>query len=370
MKRPPICLFAISFCLLFTQYQAEARLFKNKKTSKGDHLVVKSYKSKEQKRAIAPAANRPASPPAKVTSTNTDGALDNDSAAQSTPVVIAPSSLIDLTTAKFGRLDITLTDAFFLEANVRDLRLVAENMDMNKGALESLSIQVDQGKFSEFNIDSLRMYTRGALQFDSQKLLNQKSLQFREPASARVRVAVSQQSLNNFLNAPFILERLSGSAKKRVPLLSTLARKDVNFGFSFIKGAVKLEADNHITLSMESKFGLGKVGMPMTISADTKLNLADGWVTLSTTKLHTAGHAVPPDLSERIVNRINSLSKWGTQSDDIKFTFTDLKVVPDEKLELEGTALITRLRFARNQEPTPITEPHGQTDVKETPELR
>ncbi len=369
MKRLPICLLAISLSLLLTQASAEARLFKSKKEGTSAQHVVKRQKSKKHKQAVPPPANRHSSPTATVTTTSA-GALDSDTAAPTTPVVIAPSSLIDLTTAKFGRLDITLTDAFFLEARVRDLRLVAENMDMNKGTLESLSIQVDQGEFSEFTIDSLRMYTRGALQFDTQQLLNQKVLQFREPASARVRVGVSQQSLNTFLNAPTILERLSGTAKKRVPILSSLVRKDVNFGFSFTKGAVKLEPDNHVTLSIDSKFGMGKVGMPVSISADTKLNLVDGWVTLSTTKLHTAGHAVPPDLSERIVNRINSLSKWGNQSDDIKFIFTDLKVVPDEKLELEGTALIKRLRFARNQEPSPKTEPHGQTDVNESKELR
>ncbi len=369
MKRRSICLLAISLSLLLAQASAQAKLFKNKKEKKGDQVVVKRQKSNRQKRTLNPSKSHQATPATTVT-TNSDGAVDNDTAAPTTPVVIAPSSLIDLTTAKFGRLDITLTDAFFLEARVRDLRLVAENMDMNKGTLESLSIQVDQGEFSEFTIDSLRMYTRGALQFDTQKLLNQKVLQFREPESARVRVGVSQKSLNTFLNAPSILERLSGTAKKRVPILSSLARKDVNFGFSFIKGAVKLEPDNHITLSMDSKFGMGKVGMPVAMSADTQLNLVDGWVTLSTTKLHTAGHAVPPNMSERIVNRINSLSKWGTQSDDIKFIFTDLKVVPDEKLELEGTALITRLRFARNQEPAPKTEPHGQTDLNESGELR
>jgi hypothetical protein len=290
--------------------------------------------------AGAPAAPAPVANPATVARDVKD----------EPPVVVAPSSLIDLTTAKFGRLDIQLKDASFLDAQVRDLRLTAENMDMTKGTLDSLSIQVDQGSFQEFTIDSLRLWTHGALNFDSNKLLNDKVLQFREPASAHARVAVSQDSLNKFLNAPFVLARLSGAAKKRVPILSTLAMHDVNFGFSFLKGDVKLQPENVVRLTMDSKLGMGKVGMPVTLSAETKVNLNEGWVNLSETRLVTGGQAVPKDMAEKIVNRINSLSKWGTSSDDIQFQFTDLNVVPNDRLELEGTAVITRLRFARNQE--------------------
>jgi hypothetical protein len=290
------------------------------------------------------AAGAPAAAPVAPTSSAATKGEDT------TPLVVAPSSLVDLTTAKFGRLDIQLKDASFLDAQVRDLRLSADNMDMTKGTLDSLSIQVDSGTFQEFTIDSLRLWTRGALTFDSSKLLNEKVLQFREPASAHARVSVSQDSLNKFLNAPFVLARLSGAAKKRVPILSTLAMHDVNFGFSFLKGDVKLQPDSIVRLTMDSKLGMGKVGMPVTLSAETKVLLENGWVKFSDTRLVTGGQAVPKDMAEKIVNRINSLSKWGTSSDDIQFQFTELNVVPDARLELEGSAMITRLRFARNQE--------------------
>jgi hypothetical protein len=281
------------------------------------------------------------------TETTTNGAASPEQAAG--PVVVAPSTLVDLTTAKFGRLDVTLRDAYFLDADVRDLRLSAENMDMNKGTLDTLSIQVDRGAFEGFTVDSLRMWTRGALNFDVPKLLNDKVLQFHQPATANVRVSVTQDSLNKFLNAPFVLERLSGSARKRVPILSTLARQDVNFGFTFLKGNLVLEPENRVKLAMDSKLGMGKVGVNMALAAETKLLLSEGWVQLADTRLTTGDKSVPKDLAERIVTRINSLSKWGTQSDDIKFQFTDLNVVPNERLELQGTALINRLRFARNQ---------------------
>lgn len=343
----PRRLLAISVvsALLFAHQSADARLFGRKKEESTSTKSADTNESGATRRV----------PISDGTAGDTNG---------NAPVVVAPSSLVDLTTAKFARLDLDLKDAAFLEASVRDFRLIAENMDMNNGTLETLAIQVDSGVFQDFTVDSLRMYSRGAFKFDTMKLLNNKVLEFSEPAAARVRVGVSQQSLNKFLNAPFVLQRLSGAAKKRVPILSTLARQDVNFGFSFTKGDVKLEPDNRIRLAMDSKLGMGKVGMPVTLTAETQLNLADGWVTLSDTKLHTGSQTVPHDMATKIVNRINDLSKWGTQSDDIKFQFTDLKVVPDDRLELEGTAQIKRLRFARNQEPEPKTELHGPDSDK------
>lgn len=286
------------------------------------------------------------------------------------PLVVPPSSFVDLETAKFSRLEFELSDAFFLEANVRDFRIVAENMDMNKGTLETLTIQADHAVFQEFTIDSLRMYSRGAFNFDTAHLLNSKILQFREPASARVRIVISQLSLNRFLNAPFVLERLSGSAKRRLPILSTLARQDVNFGFDFTKADLKIEPENRVKLAMESKLGMGKVRMPVTVTADTKLQLADGWVTLADTKVHAGAQKVPHDLAEKIVARVNSLSKWGSNSDDIKFVFTDLRVVPDDRLELEGTAQINRLRFSRNQVLKAVSEMHSTTNVNESEKVR
>jgi hypothetical protein len=284
------------------------------------------------------------------------------------PIITAPSS-IDLSTAKFGRLEITLTDASFLDAQAREIKLSAENMDLTKGTLDSLSVFVDDGQFQEFIVDSTKLWTHGALNFDTGKLLNDKILEFREPASAHARVSVTQASLNKFLNASFILSRLSGAAKKRVPILSSLARHDVNFGFTFSKADLKLQPDSHIRLSMDSKVGMGKGLIPVTLSAEARLILENGWVKLEDTHFVTGGQAVPKDMAEKIVQRINSLSKWGQQSDDIQFQFTDLNMVPDDHLELEGSATIKRLRFTRNQEDK-ITAPQAAPETEQPTETR
>lgn len=320
------------------------------------------YKTKHKQQTQRAQTTRSTAPSANTTrdttpeSTDTAGGDNGESSSTITPVITPPSTFVDLTTARFGKLEVTLREASFLEAAVGDVHLSADNMDMNKGTLDSLSIEVQKGQFQEFTIDGLKMFTAGTLNFDVPQLLNNKVLQFREPAKAHVQVSVSQNSLNQFLNAPRILDRLSGSAKKRVPILSTLARQDVNFGFSFLKGDVKLEPENRIHLAMDSKLGMGKVGMPMTLSAEAQLQLSEGWVKLAETHLVTGGQKVPHDYSAKFVERLNSLSKWGTQSDDIKFEFTDLKVVPEDHLEMEGTAIINRLRFARNQEQNAAAE--------------
>jgi hypothetical protein len=265
------------------------------------------------------------------------------------PVVVSPNS-IDLSTAKFGTLDILLKDAIFREASAKSLHLSASNLDMNTGTLEGLTVEAQGGEFYDFTVDALTMGTKAILNFDTSELLNNKVLQFRPPATAQVKVSVSQSSLNSFINSKVVLHRLSGSARKRVPLLSSLARQDVSFGFDFINGELELKSDDQLHLSMESRVGLAKVKVKVPVSVDTKLILENGWVTLKQTKVETNGQLVPKDMSEHIVDRVNSLSKWESASDDIHFVFTSLKVVPNDRLELEGTAVVNRVRLSRNNE--------------------
>ena len=305
---------------------------------------------------------------ARGTDTTRDGKRTAEPADPNQPIITTPST-IDLSSAKFGKLELNLTDASFLEAQAREIKLSAQNMDMTKGTLDSLSLFVDDGQFQDFIVDSTKLWTHGVLTFDTAKLLNEKVLEFREPASAHARVSVTQASLNKFLNASFILSRLSGAAKKRVPILSTLARRDVNFGFTFSKADLKLEPDSHIRLMMDSKVGMGKGLLPVTLSAETKLILENGWVKLEDTHFVTGGQTVPKDMADKIVQRINSLSRWAQQSDDIQFQFTDLNMVPDDHLELEGSATIKRLRFTRNQEDK-IAAPQAAPETEQPTETR
>lgn len=263
------------------------------------------------------------------------------------PLITPPSSLIDLYTARFGHFEVSLKDAGFLEAEVGEFKLSADSLDMNTGALEMLTIRINNGEFQHFTIDELIMSSAAALRFDTNELLNNKILQFTEPATAQVKAVVSERSLNTFLNSPEVLARLSGSAKKRLPILSALARQDVNFGFEFLSGKLVMKPDNRLVLKMDSKLGMGKVAMPVEVQADTQIALDDGWVKLDDTKLHTSGHSVPKEMAAKIIGRINSLSKWGRRSDDIQFQFTDAKVIPNDRLELAGTAMIKRLRLTR-----------------------
>lgn len=302
---------------------------------------------------------------APCTARGTDTAGDGNN---NQPIITAPNA-IDLSSAKFGRLQIDLIDAFFLDAQAREIKLSAENMDLAKGTLDSLNLFVDDGQFQDFTVDSTKLWTHGVLNFDPAKLFNERILEFREPASAHARVSVTQASLNKFLNASFILERLSGAAKKRVPILSAMARHDVNFGFSFSKADLKLEPDNHLRLSMNSRLGMGKLGVPVMLSAQTKLSLDNGWVKLEETHFVSGGQTVPKDLAAKIVKRINDLSRWGAQSDDIQFEFTELTIVPDDHLELEGSATIKRLRFTRNQEDK-ITAPQAAPETEIKPETK
>jgi len=103
-----------------------------------------------------------------------------------------------------------------------------------------------------------------------------------------------------------------------------------------------------VSMTAEGKAGLGQLAVPIAAQLESQLSIQDGWVQLGDTKLMTAGQEISPQLSEILVKKINSLSNLGTKSDDIHFSFTDLKVTSGKQLVVTGTAQVNRLRFGRN----------------------
>lgn len=266
---------------------------------------------------------------------------------QNQPLVVPPISFVDINSGRFDKLEINLLGGQFLDGSVDQLHLVAKNMDLAKGLLACLNVEVTGGHFQDFTLDHLKLNTQGALIFDTGILFNHRMLQFSEPALAEVTAVVTQKSLNLFLNSPNTLNRLAVVALKKSSFLSNLLGASGNL-ISFASGNVLLERDNHLEFSLDSRLAVGNVTLPIPLQLSTKMTLQNGWVYLSDTHLLTSGQEISPLLSQMIVDRVNSLSAWGQRSDDIQFNFTDLRVVPQDRFVLTGTAAVRRLRFGRS----------------------
>lgn len=265
----------------------------------------------------------------------------------SAPLIVAPITFLDINSGRFGKLEVDIEDGQFLDAGVARLHLSARNLDMKEGKLESLEVSIQDGAFQDFTIDRLLLTTEGALSFDPGILLTHRILQFNTAAKAKIVAYVSQDSLNRFANSPRILERLSVSLSKKVPLLGSLLGSGSDLGLSFESGKVSLLPNSHILVESAARMKLGQANLSMPLAIDAQLALEDGWVRFADTKLLTSGNEISPELSRSLLNRFNSLANWGSRSDDIKFRFDKLRVSPGKRLELSGSAIINRLRLTR-----------------------
>lgn len=264
------------------------------------------------------------------------------------PILAPPISFVDINTGRFGKLDIDMEDGQFLEGAAKHLHLTAKNLDLNEGILKSLDISIDGGVFQDFTIDNLTLSTAGDLNFDTGILLNHKVLRFATPAQAQVMASISQDSLNRFINSPRTLEKLSMTASKPGGMLQNLLGNiQGGFGFSLVSGDIKLVKSNRVNMNVETRVGIGQMGLPIPVTIDAKLGLKDGWLELSDTQVSTNGQTLSPEISKILVNKVNGLSNWGKRSEDIQFSFTDIKVVPGNKFILRGTAEVRQLRFSR-----------------------
>ncbi|MBU6451330.1 MAG: LmeA family phospholipid-binding protein [Cyanobacteria bacterium REEB67] len=267
-----------------------------------------------------------------------------------TPGAIAAPTLsfVDINSGRFGKLEIDLLDGQFLAGAADNLHLIARNLDLGKGELKSLDIEVKGAHLQDFIVDKMTFSTQGALTFDTGLLFNQKMMQFTSPAQAQVTANISQESLNKFLKAPTTLERLSITATKKGGLLANLlGSTGGGFGLTISNAAIVLGKNNHVTITADGKVGVAQIAVPLSAELDSQMFLKDGWVQVGDTKLKTAGQEISPQLSDLLVKKINNLSNLGHRSDDIHFAFTDLKVTANRGLVVTGTAQINRLRFGR-----------------------
>ena len=123
-----------------------------------------------------------------------------------------------------------------------------------------------------------------------------------------------------------------------------------NFGLIFSQANVVLESQDRIKLTSTAKLGAGDAAVAVPIVADSHVGLSSGWTSLDDTHVVTAGSELPPEISKALINKINSLSSWGEKSEDIHFQFSSVKVIPDDKIVLTGTAQIYRLQFGRKSD--------------------
>ena len=260
------------------------------------------------------------------------------------PVVVPPISFVDVNSGRFGKLEIDLEDAQFLDGAADHLHLIARNLDVREGVLKSLDLNVTGGHLRDFIVDHFTLTTQGSMRFDSGVLINQKVLQFVEPTVADVTADISQESLNKFINAPSTMDRLSAQVGKRAGALASIFGGKAP-GLTVSNGQLVLAKGNHIDLKFDAKVGIGDLGVPMPIEIDSVLALKDGWVQVTDSKLLTSGQEISPAISQWLVKKVNELSQFGALSDDIHFKFTELKMKPGKGFYLKGTAEVNRLRF-------------------------
>jgi hypothetical protein len=262
---------------------------------------------------------------------------------QMSPDQVCP---MDLTSATFGKLVIDMENAQFMSATVGAMHLGVLGLDMKNSSLKGLEIAVRSGQFKDVAFDQLSISAQGDMTFDRNELMNQRTIHFSPPIQAQVSAVVSQDSLNRFINAPGTLERLSGSASQKIRMLAGMLGSNANVGLHLSDASVQLEKGNRVNMGVKAQIGMGGVGVPLPLNVDTKLGLNDqGWIALSNTKLISNGQEISPMLSNMLVKHFNEMTDWGKRNDDMKFSFTELKVVPNKQFIVKGTAQVSRLRF-------------------------
>jgi hypothetical protein len=260
------------------------------------------------------------------------------------PMVVPPITFVDVNTGRFGKLEIDLEDAQFHDGAADHLHLIARNMDLREGVLKSLDINVTGGHLRDFIVDHFTLTTQGSMRFDTGVLFNQKVLQFVEPTVADVTAEISQESLNKYINAPSTIDRLSATVGKKAGALASLFGGQ-SLGLTVANGQLVLGKGNRVNLKFDAKVGVGEVGVPMPVEIASVLDLKDGWVQVTESKLLTSGQEISPAISQWLLKKINNLSQFGALSDDIHFRFTELKVKPGKGFFVKGTAEVNRLRF-------------------------
>lgn len=269
-------------------------------------------------------------------------------AQRDTPLVVPPITFVDVNSGRFKRLFIELEEGLFLDSSVRKMRLTALGLDVEQGLLDKLNIQLEGLVFQDFRLDSLEIIADKGLPFEQSSFRNRRMLDFRAPVEALATASISQDSLNEFLNSPRVLSRLSVSLRQNLPLVGKILSADKDMAVEFSSARIKLLKGNKVSLELNARLQALGTGLNLPLGMETELKLVDGWVKLTDTKFVALGQDISTQLAQFVIERIDRLSDWGRSSDDVDFRFSRLKVAPGKRLELGGTALIKRLRFGKS----------------------
>ena len=254
------------------------------------------------------------------------------------------SSLINLNSGRFAKFEFDIVGGQFQDSSVAGLHLIATDLDMSRGLLGGLQLKVSGGQFQDFTFDQLVIASTSPVAFSTEALLNRRSFEFTQPVMANVGVVVSQKNLNQFVASPRTLQLLSSGASNHLSgLLTELI--GTALAVKFQSAQVQLQPDNRVQVDVNVSIDLLKPGTAVPLSVSSKLGLADGWVNLSETRILTSGQELPAEMGNLVISRINKLAEVGRNNPDLRFTFTQLRVIPGDRFELAGSAEIKRLRF-------------------------
>ncbi|MBR8836801.1 MAG: DUF2993 domain-containing protein [Stigonema ocellatum SAG 48.90 = DSM 106950] len=213
--------------------------------------------------------------------------------------------------AKVGKLQVRVDNSptyQLLQGKVNRVRIAGRSLQLKRQDVRIALFELETDAI-ELELSSLR----------------QKRPKLKRPLQAGVRLVLTQQDVNKFLQSPQLMARLG---KLNIDSVGD-GNQRTNPKYNLINPEVQFLANNHLVFQLKLQEGKGK---PLLIRVESGLSIVTGrYIQLVKPVMAVNGEEVPPQFVNEIVNNLNKRLDLGTlEGDGLQVRILKLEMKPAE----------------------------------------
>jgi hypothetical protein len=255
--------------------------------------------------------------------------------------LIKPDTFAQINTARMDSLNIELNNATFKKFNTGKLSINLINTNFITGEISRLIVTVIDINTKDLYLNRLG-FTLNNVNFTPERLIKDQELILKNPVRAKAYIQITETGINQTLNQPKVLEKLSNVTRTKIKKLGI----ELSGGLiSFQEPEARILENNRIEIAMKATLS-NLVGFPVKYSAI--LTLVDSKLALVNPRLNASGVTLPGEVTQILNNKLSELLDVDKRlKDDAQVNITDVKVIPGQYVLINGDAIIHKLRYSK-----------------------
>jgi len=242
---------------------------------------------------------------------------------------------------KIDNIIVNLHNAYFQDFKVDNLNITTNYLDFNSNNISDLYIRIMGIHSKDLSLDELNLIFKN-IYLDIKHLITKQDLSLKQPLYSNVTLIVAEKTLNQLINNPVILDKLSNLATTKITKLGL----DIGSGMvTFKEPNIKILPNNTLRLDLLACLA-NAISYP--VSLTTTLIVQDSRLVSVSPVLSAYGIAFPQIISQKLNDQINEIIDFKKKlGKNLDIKITSVQTVSKDKIIINAETTISKLKFGK-----------------------